>query len=193
MKKIFRTDIYHDHILKDWYVLNSNLDYDRELQSKNRKVKELIRESLSKMQSGFCAYTERFIENGTIDHFNPNLKHVDGFNFSNLFLVDAEVNNKRSEHLGVPVYLKPDEMNYNPEKYLIFSLVDFLFHANPKLDLDLQKVIELEIEMLGINLVKGIRKRRLEIVLRRLSSKEYLNTEIEDEEYETAYNLAQNF
>ena len=161
MKKIKRSQEFQCKDLVTWYRTNSNTDYDREKQTNNSNVKNLIRNSLLLMKNNLCAYTEMLITDAAeIDHWNPKLKHTDGYEFSNLFAVHSAPNKTKS-NLTPPIHLKPDEDDYSPEKYLDYDIIKDLFIPKNDLNDEFKIVIQNEIDILGINSILSTRKSRL--------------------------------
>ena len=61
-----------------------------------------LTEALLKEQSGFCAYSEAFlrpIDQGEIDHFDPQLKNKPEDHYGNWYLIYAKLNRKKKRDI----------------------------------------------------------------------------------------------
>lgn len=124
---------------------------------------------LYKCQQGVCAYTERYIcpaelyesarwvdgeylndvsaefqrvdHAGEMDHFDPNLKKDKYWLWSNLFMIDAKINSRKSNN-NVLTYLKPDLDEYSPEKYFDYDEVTHKFIPNTELSDEIRAEIQ---------------------------------------------------
>ena len=114
----------------------------------NRSYYDDVAMNLYKCQSGVCAYTEMHIcvpdlytdDNwvkgrykipdtaehkridhlGELEHFDPEDKKVNYWNWDNLFMIHAKINGIKSGATPV-AYLKPDADEYAPEKYFDYD------------------------------------------------------------------------
>lgn len=122
--------------------------------------------NLYKCQQGVCAYTEAYIcpmelyevnnwktgkyiipdeaefsrvdHRGELDHFDPENKKVQYWNWDNLFMIEAKINSVKSNK-EVFHYLKPDLNDYTPEKY--FEYDDQTHRFIPNTDINDEKVV----------------------------------------------------
>lgn len=142
------------------------------------------------IQDGLCAYTEQFLfdhkelsdgnwENGRfgkgkfdfyghLEHYNESLKKKKGWLWSNLFVVQADVNNKKGSR-SVKYALKPDVDDYDPFYLLEYSFKEHRFLPNSNRNFKLQEDILNDINVLGLNYQPLIQDR-----------KEQLNTLVEE-------------
>jgi hypothetical protein len=116
---------------------------------------------LYKCQQGVCAYTERWIcpqelyannvwvdgkylndesaefqrvdHAGEMDHFDPNLKKDKYWFWSNLFMIDATINSRKSNEQPSS-FLKPDLDDYAPEKYFDYDEETHRFIPNTDIE-----------------------------------------------------------
>ncbi len=114
----------------------------------NRYYYDDVAMNLFRCQSGVCAYTEMFIcpaalyeegnwtkgrynlpedaeykrieHLGELEHFDPENKKVQYWNWDNLFMIESKINSIKSDAEIVP-YLKPDRSDYSPEKYFDYD------------------------------------------------------------------------
>ncbi len=136
--------------------------------------------NLYKCQKGVCAYTEAYIcpselygENnwttgkyiipnetefsrvdhrGELDHFDPENKKVQYWNWDNLFMIEAKINSIKSNK-PVITYLKPDLNDYSPLKYFEYDDQTHRFVPNTDID-DTNMVSEIKYmidEVLSLN------------------------------------------
>ncbi len=143
-------------------------------------------------QKGICAYSEALITNkdflldefwengkyigkfetkeldGDIDHFNPKIKKTKGWEWSNLFVVMGYINKKiKGQKIINPIF-KPDNINYEPYKYIKFNFETQRFVPLVKLeyeDVEIFKDVKNMISWLGLN-SQTIKSRRTEMLLR---------------------------
>ena len=72
--------------------------------------------------SGKCAIAnwadgvfKKFQFAGELDHYNPGLKANRGWQWSNLFVIDSDVNSKKVKGSLIPMgILKPDKPDFDP-------------------------------------------------------------------------------
>ena len=138
-------------------------------------------------QRGLCAYTEIRLcpsacfdpENwqegkyyraekpeffGQVEHFDQKLKAKKAWRWSNLFMVQADINSSKVKGSGeTDPILKPDTEEYDPYKLLEYNEELHLFIPNTDLPEALQQKITAMILTLGINFgpVKDRRERIL--------------------------------
>jgi len=122
--------------------------------------------NLYKCQQGVCAYTEAYIcpmplyeannwttgkyiipdeaefsrvdHRGELDHFDPENKKIQYWNWDNLFMIDSKINNIKSNK-QVFHYLKPDLNDYTPEKY--FEYDDETHRFIPNTDFEDENIV----------------------------------------------------
>lgn len=155
MQKINKTTGLLSTKYKDWL---DNLNKENKVpDGTNRYYYHDIIFNLYKIQSGVCAYTEMricipelYTDNNWVkgrhcistiadyskkdhfdelDHFDPNDKKLNYWNWNNLFMVHASINGWKTYTPVVP-YLKPDLETYSPEKYLDYDEKEHLFRPN---------------------------------------------------------------
>jgi len=116
---------------------------------------------LYKCQQGVCAYTERYIcpaelyesarwvdgkylnddsaeyrrvdHAGEMDHYDPQLKENQYWLWSNLFMIDATINSRKSNERP-STFLKPDLADYAPEKYFDYDEETHRFIPNTDIE-----------------------------------------------------------
>jgi len=176
-------------------------------------------------QKGLCVYTEALIasedllfdefwENGIfkkeiqtktldgdIEHFNPDLKENQGWEWSNLFLCSTHINRKIKGRNKVDDVFKPDNPNYEPTKYMTFNFKTQLFVPLPKIEDENKELFEKVknmISSLGIN-SETIKSRRTEMLLRmktdiqnKLKTVQYVEKN-ELKEFFTAFEMSKRY
>jgi hypothetical protein len=183
-----------------------------EYNSSNNKFYTDIVMNLLHIQEGLCAYTEmrlcakELIENsnwedgrykfdnpefkGQLDHFDPSLKKEKAWLWSNLFVIDTDINTKVKGKQDIDDILKPDTESYNEDELLEYDCNMHIFVANSSLGEEEQQRINKMILKLGINFDPVIDQR-----------KEYLNDkfamkrfglEVEVNQFPTAYKMCKN-
>ncbi|MBP8192639.1 MAG: hypothetical protein KAX69_03465 [Chitinophagales bacterium] len=162
MRKI---DKDYDVILSTRYkAWLDNLEADNSKHALSRTYYNDVAMELYKCQQGVCAYTERYIcpnelyqssnwtdgkyviqdeveyklvdHAGEMDHFDPDFKADKYWLWSNLFMIDSTINSRKSNN-SVVKYLKPDLVDYTPEKY--FDYDDKTNRFIPKVEIDNDK------------------------------------------------------
>lgn len=140
--------------------------------SKNKFYNDVIM-NLLHCQKGVCAYTEiklcdidkcapsnwkngrykgKYKPKGNLDHFDPHLKTDKAWLWSNLFVIDTDVNTKVKGSHSVDAILKPDLPSYTPSNLLEYDAVLHIFKPHSSLaDLNKVKRLETMIDTLGIN------------------------------------------
>ena len=101
-----------------------------------------------------------FEYSGQLDHFDPELKELKGWSWSNFFMCDSDVNHEKSDK-AVDYILKPDSPEYDEFKLLEYNPRLHRFIANLELTEDLQIRVNKMIEVLQLNF-EPIRKKREE-------------------------------
>jgi hypothetical protein len=124
------------------------------------------------IQDGLCAYSEQFLFDknelsadnwkdgrygkgkfefyGHLEHYDEKLKTKKGWLWSNLFVVQADINNKKSAK-PVMYALKPDLDDYNPFYLLEYNFKEHKFLPNSEREFELQEKILSDINTLGLN------------------------------------------
>ncbi len=128
-----------------WLAINNK---GEEANKNFRNIYDDIIMNLYKCQNGVCAYTEAFIcplelynntnwitgkyiipdeaefnridHRGELDHFDSAGKKVQYWNWDNLFMIEAKINSVK-KNKPVIDYLKPDLVEYTPEKYFEYD------------------------------------------------------------------------
>jgi len=158
---------------------NSVVEYDS---SKNSFYKDVVMNLLN-CQKGVCAYTEIYLadkqwfetnnwENGKyvsnyknkghLEHFDPELKNKNGWDWNNLFVVDSDTNTKIKGKKKVNYILKPDLNDYSPNIYLSYNLKLNFFIPNQKLiNTDIYNSVKEMIDVLGLNFDAIVDARRI--------------------------------
>jgi len=205
MQKINKT-IKFAIAYKNWYDENGkNIDY-----YSNRKFYDDVLAELLICQDGLCAYTERelltkeevkdlenkFIqntnrvckerENVNIEHFDYNLRKTDGWNWDNLFAVDAMINKYKATKPTNQI-MKPDLQNYIPDLLLDYDCENHKFFAHTNLDAETAEQVEIMIITLGLNhrVIKNERKSYINCQLFNLK-------EIREHQYPTALKICKS-
>lgn len=94
---------------KDSVVLQSNLSYNQ------KKDRLELRKHLLNEQKGFCAYSERYIQetdSHAVEHFNPILKDTNEDNYHNWYVSLTWMNEHKAKKLDerfLPILLPYDE------------------------------------------------------------------------------------
>ncbi|MDI9364334.1 MAG: hypothetical protein QM541_05245 [Flavobacterium sp.] len=124
------------------------------------------------VQDGLCAYSEQFLydkaelvaENwaegryakgkfefyGNLEHYDESLKGNKAWLWSNLFVVQTDINNKKGTK-PVMYALKPDADDYNPFSLLEYDFVEHKFLPNRNINFAEQARILHDINVLGLN------------------------------------------
>lgn len=158
MRKIDKN--YNSLLSTQYKTWVDNLESNSTKHPLSRAYYDDVAMELYKYQQGVCAYTERYIcpaelyestrwvdgkylndesaeyrrvdHAGEMDHFDPNLKKDKYWLWSNLFMIDATINSRKSNN-NVLTYLKPDLDEYSPEKYFDYDEVTHKFIPNTEL------------------------------------------------------------
>ena len=173
-------------------------------------------------QKGLCAYSEMAIDfdynnyesqnlwnNGRfagnkpiidadIEHFHPKSKcelKCD-WDWNNLFLVSKHINQSIKRDKPVYDFMRPDNPEYDPVKYLTYDFRSQLFIPNPELDEQTYAQVDETINTLGINTSSTVNSRRknmlyeflLEIYYKKYTYDEIMNTKLK--EFHTAYEMS---
>ena len=147
-----------------------------------------IKMSLLHCQDGLCAYTEqqlcdtkyidkpqwndeKYIANlqksdkdaiqGDLEHFDEGLKAKQAWLWENLFVVLTHANCRIKGKKPVKNILKPDDTNYDEDKYLQFDFDTGVFFPHTDLSDAEKKDVASMIETLGINCIYSQRKNQL--------------------------------
>ncbi len=176
-------------------------------------------------QKGVCAYSEALITkkdflldefwkngeyigeiktkelDGDIDHFNPKTKKTKGWEWSNLFVVMGYINKKIKGLKIINPIFKPDNIHYEPYKYMKFNFKTQLFVPLVKLeyeDVEIFEDVKNMISWLGLN-SETIKSRRTEMLLRfkkdidsGIRTIEYIEKN-ELSEFFTAFEMSKNY
>jgi hypothetical protein len=139
--------------------------------SSNNKYYYDIIANLLWVQQGLCAYTEMYLVDknfvapknwtkgsfkkfefpGQLDHFDPALKEIKGWEWTNFFVAHSDVNTKRKRDKTVHGIIKPDNDNYDPFVFLEYDFKQHHFLPNRnKRTKDQQFILE-DINTLGLN------------------------------------------
>lgn len=137
-------------------------------------------------QGGLCAYTEimicdmercgetKFSKEGVyqkgnesesgffaqLDHFDSSLKKTKGWSWDNFFAVYDKINTRKNDK-EIFGFMKPDNPDYAPQKYLEYDFDKHIFY--PRIDIQDDKMREeigKMISSLGLNYGSVIDKRR---------------------------------
>ena len=95
-----------------------------------------------------------------IEHFCSEAKKINGWDWGNLFAAymginrikrvrEAEIRNETGE--GVKSYLKPDNEDYSPDKYLEYDYKENIFYPSEILEDDIAEDVANMIYVLGLN------------------------------------------
>ncbi len=160
-------------------------------------------------QEGLCAYTEmrlcakELIENsnwedgryklenpefkGQLDHFDPLLKKEKAWLWSNLFVIDTDINTKVKGRQDIDYILKPDAESYDEDELLEYDCNMHIFIANTSLDEQEQQRVNKMILKLGINFDPVIDQRK-EFLNDKFEMKRF-GLEVEVNQFPTAYKM----
>ena len=152
-------------------ILDENLNYNTQSQRKR------IRELLLSEQSGFCAYSERYVmktDSVHVEHFDPRLKNEENDNYKNWYAVLAWINEHKPNKIEpyLPI-LQPSHPNLNNQ----IKYVNGEYRAIDKNDSEADNLIR----FLGLNKYE-LYKDRLNHIARIRFIKE--SSENDDEFYE---------
>lgn len=174
-----------------------------------------IKMSLLYCQNGLCAYTEQrlspleFIEKtlwddvkyvksltrdeknsiqGDLEHFDESLKEKNGWSWDNFFVVSAHANRCIKGQKPVKNILKPDLVDYDVEKYLIYDFKAGVFAPHPSLTDDEKLDVQNMIDTLGINCIYDQRRARLIEWRDRIE----VGLDVVPNEYVTAWNMTKD-
>ena len=210
MRKIDKDTILSKEC-KDWL---DGLEKDKhpKYNSSANKYYFDIKMSLLHCQGGLCAYTEQRLCNeellelenwdelkynrkltkleissiqGDLEHFDESLKKNNAWLWSNLFVISTHVNCRIKGTKAIKNILKPDCVDYEPNKYLQFDYEVGLFMPNINLSGSDKEDVEYMIETLGINCIYTQRKKRL----KEWKDREELGLPVEADEYVTAWSM----
>lgn len=164
MQKI---DKNYDEILSTKYkTWVDNLEQQGKKHPESRTYYDDVVMDLFRCQKGVCAYTEMFIcpsnlydkanwvegeykisdeaefkrtdHLGDLEHFNPDLKTNQYWLWDNFFMIHSKINSLKSNK-AVIGYLKPDLVDYSPEKYFEYDDVTHRFIPNTDIDNDTKR------------------------------------------------------
>ena len=163
-------------------------------------------------QEGLCAYTEmrlcakELIENsnwedgryklenpefkGQLDHFDLSLKKEKAWLWSNLFVIDTDINTKVKGRQDIDYILKPDAESYDEDELLEYDCNMHIFIANTSLDEQEQQRVNKMILKLGINFDPVIDQRK-EFLNDKFAMKRF-GLEVEVNQFPTAYKMCKN-
>ena len=172
MKKIDKSKILAT-VYKEWLdkLTNDGVDHPGYNSSKGEFYLDIVA-NLLWIQDGLCAYSEQFLfdqnelsaENweegrygkgkfefyGHLEHYDETLKTKKGWLWSNLFVVQADINNKKGAK-PVMYALKPDLDDYDPFYLLEYNFKEHKFIPNSEREFDLQERILKDVNTLGLN------------------------------------------
>jgi len=193
MKKLSK-DCLLSTTYKKWeeaFEINTPKKHDPYTSSSGEYYCDIVM-NLYHCQNGLCAYTEmricsdshytkdkwkdgRYSENkpanqGSLDHFDPDLKEDRGWLWGNFFMIESNVNNKKWAHPVDPI-LKPDAPDYDEFKLLEYNDRHHVFIANTNLTEEEQAKINKTILILGINYdpIQNRRMRYLYTILKEIN------------------------
>lgn len=190
MRKIDKSTILSTAYKKWVEELESNMLSHKVYDSNASKFKfyQDIVMNLFHCQNGLCAYTEQQLcpeemyernnwtregifsksKNdtkpyiGELDHFDESLKETKGWLWENLFMIDADTNNRKGTKT-IDYILKPDERAYTPEELLEYSESTGRFEPHHSRSEEEKDRIQYMIRVLGINHHNVVDKRRREV------------------------------
>ena len=173
-------------------------------------------------QNGLCAYSEMFIyeyyekcqkndywKNGRyvgeklkigadIEHFlAKSLCNLEcDWKWSNLFLVDTKINRDIKKNKPVYAFMRPDNPEYDPLKYLVYDIEMNFFVPKYTLDKETRVQVKEMLKTLGINSdgVWAKRKSKLQQYLENaiLEDKNFASLKKEVKEFYTAFVLCKD-
>ena len=186
MRKIDKNTILSQEY-KEW-VGGLEADNHPQYNSSKNKYYHDIKMSLLYCQQGLCAYTEQmlcdtsYIDSinwdtekyikkltqddknaiqGDLEHFDESLKSKNAWLWDNLFIVTTHNNCRIKGSKAVKHILKPDSIDYDPNKYLTFDSEEGIFGANGVLSDSEKEDVEYMIRTLGLNCISDERKRQI--------------------------------
>lgn len=120
------------------------------------QIKRLLKDD----QMGFCAYSERYIQQTDsvhIEHFDGRLKNEDEDNYENWYLCLAHMNLTKPKKIDkyLPI-LNPQDPDLN--SYIIYDKAAHFYHSNPLIE-EAQNLIQ----YLGMNKLELVEDRRKHI------------------------------
>lgn len=149
--------------------INRKAVHPRYTSSNHRFYYDIV-SNLLWVQKGLCAYTELFLcdvelfekskwQNGKfnkfdfkgqLDHYDATLKEKKGWDWSNFFMIDSDVNRKKNDK-KMSGLLKPDHDDYDPFYFLQYDFKTHNFIPNAERTDAQQDRILKEINILGLN------------------------------------------
>ncbi len=109
---------------------------------------------------------------GHLEHFDEALKERKPWLWSNLFMVDSDVNTKVKGKQVADSILKPDSDSYDAFRLLEYDMQTHFFIANTDLPEDERQRITVMIDTLGINFGQ-VKDRRRKCLTRQLKMIEF--------------------
>jgi len=193
MRKIDKSNLIVSEFkkeLKEFVAVNNkHPDYNKDTKFKNKHYSSVFFNLLG-CQKGLCAYSEakissiNFLSNenwldsffigkipngidGDIEHFNPDIKENEAWEWSNLFVVSTYINRKIKGRNKVNTIFKPDNFDYEPSKYMTFNFNTQIFVPLPKLEfenIEMFNNVKEMIKFLGLN-SETVKSRRTDMLL----------------------------
>lgn len=215
MRKIDKTQILAT-VYKIWLdkLVQANEDHPAYNSSNGKYYYDIIA-NLIWVQQGLCAYTElrlqdhslfalEYWENGKykqcktkgeLDHYNNTIKERFGWNWDNLFVIDADVNKKWKRSNTPNGILKPDLPNFDPTQLLEYDLSNHFFIPNRNLNFATQELVNQDISCLGLNAIADIRRMYLSPLIERVKYQQQTFNEAHNELYQffTAFEMSKNY
>ncbi len=210
MRKIDKSKILSKNYEK--WLKSLKDDNHPKYNSSQFKFYQDIKMSLLYSQKGLCAYTEQSLcdekyistdnwddkkyskkltQNdknsiqGDLDHFNESLKNDEAWLWDNFFVVATHNNCRIKGNNSVYDILKPDNIDYDPNKYLEFDFETGVFIPNSGLFDDEKEKVNNMIQVLGINCIYSQRKKYLED----LQDRKDVGLAVNPYQYITAWNM----
>jgi len=100
---------------------------------------------------------------GHLEHYDDSLKDNKGWLWSNLFVVDSDINTKRKGSKSVKYALKPDADDYDPFYFLEYNFKEHKFLPNKDREFELQEDILHDINVLGLNFQPVVQNRKAQL------------------------------
>jgi len=150
MRYLIKPDTFVSYLVDDF----SDIPY-----TSSGTAYEYCKTNLRSIQNGLCAYTEISLgASSQIDHWDPVIKFIDGFNPHNLFMISSGINlQKRTRK---PNILKPDDSKNPPQNLISYNITLNEFYA---LKTELYEKVKEDIEILGLNEINIVTERKNKI------------------------------
>ncbi len=124
-------------------------------QYQRKRLNHWLLPLLRQMTEDHCSFCDVFQMvaeiRETIEHFKPKSQYpIEAYQWDNLFLCCDKCQSAKREFFD-PALLKPDEIDYEFDRYFIFNFSSGELHPNPTSNTSDQNKASLTIEIYGLN------------------------------------------